>query len=464
MSEPTLLEDFTWRGQFWRPDRPAVQVAGTVVFTANEGLVLDLDGLVEDVHKSFSGTSQFPLLLGTVDAGPVTLLDALQRSFHFGGVARSSYRCRFLLVGHHFDSREHVEARHMSLSFTGLEEWLGHAPFSWRAKPDRWPPQISYRHRPPAEVAFAVPEVDATITFGSRLNVESTRTTLGQESIALITIAPPARWSLEQFLERTMQLQALLRALMGHNVFVLRAEALVTERTRSAPPSGIAVYFGDRSRNSAPREAHAHEMPFTARALGRRMKSVLSRWFAAYDELGPVLNVFFGALYAPFTYSESEFLSLSQAVESFHRRRFGGLFVSKTTYDKVYASLVNAIPRRLNADLAAALKGRLRYGNEVSLRSRIRDSLKKIGSEGGALVANDAGVFVRRVTDTRNYLTHYDPSLKSRAATGVDLYWLTRRLERLMMLLLFRDMGIPTKRAAAALKAAQTGVRFPDLN
>jgi len=41
---------------------------------------------------------------------------------------------------------------------------------------------------------------------------------------------------------------------------------------------------------------------------------------------------------------------------------------------------------------------------------------------------------IRDIVNTRNYLTHYDDSLKSKAAHGIELYMICRKMEMIIRL------------------------------
>ncbi|MBM4038327.1 MAG: hypothetical protein FJ290_07425 [Planctomycetes bacterium] len=50
-------------------------------------------------------------------------------------------------------------------------------------------------------------------------------------------------------------------------------------------------------------------------------------------------------------------------------------------------------------------------------------------------------MFAKKVTDTRNYFTHYSPGLKNRAARGGGLLWLKMKMEKLLEVCFLRELG-----------------------
>lgn len=85
------------------------------------------------------------------------------------------------------------------------------------------------------------------------------------------------------------------------------------------------------------------------------------------------------------------------------------------------------------------VKRRLAYGNELSLRRRLR----KLVDEFGSLFGEDKqkSALVGRVVDARNYYTHYDPNLEKASADGADLLLLCYRMEALFELCLLKELG-----------------------
>ncbi len=107
---------------------------------------------------------------------------------------------------------------------------------------------------------------------------------------------------------------------------------------------------------------------------------------------------------------------------------------------------MQVIPPDLDPGFKQSLKkGRLRYANEYSLRKRLHELAHHLApylplrflAESG-----DRNAFVEKATDTRNYLTHYDPELREKAATnGAELYELGKKLCAILDALLLEEIG-----------------------
>jgi len=85
------------------------------------------------------------------------------------------------------------------------------------------------------------------------------------------------------------------------------------------------------------------------------------------------------------------------------------------------------------------LESRLKHGNEISLRQRIKRIIQPYKS----LIGNNKRreQLIASIVDTRNYLTHYEERLRVRAASGNDLWDLCMKLEAIFQLLILKELG-----------------------
>lgn len=169
----------------------------------------------------------------------------------------------------------------------------------------------------------------------------------------------------------------------------------------------------------------------------------LRNWFkqAKPSELKPTHDLYFGTLYIPLMYRESHFLSLAQAAESFHRRKYRGKYLSDKDYKEIPDVLVNAIPLAVKKYFKNSLENKLKYSNEFSLRKRLKEIFDEYQHEIPGVFIKNKGAFIDNVVDTINYLTHYDKDLKERAASGNAIFHLTQELKTLLEICLLRELG-----------------------
>ena len=212
------------------------------------------------------------------------------------------------------------------------------------------------------------------------------------------------------------------------------------------PPVEIFYRLSDIPKSHKP--LHPFDMLFTFKDISNSFESFLRNWFEKEDLLEPVYNLYFGTLYNPRMYLEHRFLSLIQAIESFHQRTYGGEYSSDEDYKVVYDALVNSIPEGVRSGLKDRLKEYLKYGNEFSLRKRLKEIFDKNQEILDGHIGNKKA-FIEKVVDTRNYQTHHDEELKERAASGEDLYRLIQKLKMLLEICLLTELGFTSEKIKA---------------
>ena len=95
----------------------------------------------------------------------------------------------------------------------------------------------------------------------------------------------------------------------------------------------------------------------------------------------------------------------------------------------------------------------LQFGNQRSFAERLRE-LAQIHPLLGPEVFGDVPQFVRRVTDTRNYLTHWDETTKGKAARGMELWPLCEQLAVVLEACLLGEIGFSEDLIAESIRRA----------
>ena len=128
-------------------------------------------------------------------------------------------------------------------------------------------------------------------------------------------------------------------------------------------------------------------------------------------------------IYNDYLFIQFRFLGLIQALETYCRRVQGGKYLPDAVPRGIAAALKAALPPTTPQDLRNSLvQGKIKYGNEYSLRKRLRELLCSLEDETTKLIADSPGKFAEDVTATRNYLTHYSSELQAQAFKGGELY------------------------------------------
>ena len=448
LSELSLNEDFARRGRWWLPRRKSDTLAGEVSFS-DRGIRLNLDGHFgikefQDPTGWFGSGFKAPLIHGqTVEGDFCMLLRSVVSGFDSGS---RSFAPRYLLVSEETLGKSEPLVAEVLVHFSHLEEWAckqlirtdrGGSPgtFNIAVATDRaevfkiesdtafktltlWtaienhfkPGEVRLSHRSHFEIVFKSPQtIDGTTRF------------IGQ-------------------------LADLLTLLIGETAYITKVR--IISKSRATNPPIVDVFSSWMRGDAAP--VRAPEMCLPLDKLNAEERGIFSSWFEQSERLQPVYALLLSTMRKGQTHLQMDFLNLVQALETFHRRIYGGLTVPTDVYLPVKDVLKAAIPSGTPADLVERLGGLLEYGNELSLKKRLMHLCSTLKSESveSLLGVSEDGLskLLQLVTDMRNYRTNYDDKLHSRVKTLIDdlvaAYNVNLRLRALTTLLLLRYLGL----------------------
>jgi hypothetical protein len=171
---------------------------------------------------------------------------------------------------------------------------------------------------------------------------------------------------------------------------------------------------------------------------------ILSAWFRLDKRLRDTLLLLTSLIQSEGQFLEFEFLALVQIVEALHRIKEPQHYMPKETYEAVKVALISAIPPTLSEAHRSSLKNKIKYGNELSLRTRVRKLCTQLPDSLRNIIASDPGKFTAMVVDGRNYLTHRDEDLAESELSPEQLRRTCQALKLLLTVLFLQDLGMPS--------------------
>ena len=109
--------------------------------------------------------------------------------------------------------------------------------------------------------------------------------------------------------------------------------------------------------------------------------------------------------------------------------------MDEESYEALVSGIIKDCPER-HRDW---LKGRLMNGNEINLSNRIKKIIEPFKEHLGT--SKERGKLLRKIVDTRNYLTHYSERLHDVSAKGRDLWALCLKMEVIFNLHFLKVIG-----------------------
>ena len=145
-----------------------------------------------------------------------------------------------------------------------------------------------------------------------------------------------------------------------------------------------------------------HTALFLYPQVASNLEEIMGRWFESYESFESAFNLYFATRAQPSQFLDAKILWLTQALETLHRRSSEETEMPDEEFWDLSDSLTQACP----PNRREWLKARLRHDNKLSFRNRIRRLLEPVGRWFGD--ERERRALVKIISDTRNYLTHYD--------------------------------------------------------
>lgn len=201
------------------------------------------------------------------------------------------------------------------------------------------------------------------------------------------------------------------------------------------------------------REEMCRDLLLPYPSMAEHLPEVARRWMELAPTLGAAADVIYISLVRPLPFTETRFLFMAQAVETLHRRLYGGEHIPKAEYrtlnKKLRKALDDAFPDDLAPEARQAIKERLGYANEFTLKDRFLDLLRRLPGDVCAYICNDAQAFAEACKNERNLLTH-DPADSVHEPMS-DRHGATHTLRWLAVLTILRHLGVPDELLAKRL-------------
>jgi hypothetical protein len=441
-------------GLWWLPNDPEVQVAGTLSIFEDGSVQLRLIGSLIDFNKLQQITT-VPAIVGSGSGENVTLFSSRSTGSRasFPGTITMELRPELTVVGAHLESRDELRILTAFAEFDHMYRWVGESGLKERLRvvKDIGVIGLTYDYEKPAAIEANLGSRKIGWHFGYQSSRPSEQALSFVESVS-VEVEPILPVGFDELLEQHITpLQNFVTLGVGEFAQLRALRVILDAPGRDEKKNRpVRLIFEPSYYREIPKPIDPERMLFTLGKIRDRLADILGRWFDQLETLRPVVNLYFATVANRRMYLEHRFLSLVQAAETYHRKTNLRTIAPHQAFSDVRRSLCQVIdgaPDLKPAD-RQMFKSKLAYLNEVPLKERLRELL----AEHQYAFAIADGVLedlARKVGDTRNFLTHYDPSLQCRAAHGIELLRLGDKVQMLMELCFLRDLGFTEPDLAA---------------
>lgn len=436
-----IHDKYEKRGYFWLPDHEDHRVHGTLTITDGGNIELEIVGHFEEKSELQDKEIEFERIIGHIEQGGlVTLEDCfyVKKSYPFQKITRSSLCVNSALIGVGYEKSEVIAFNSVSFTVEGINEWLGVRGLDVSHEDSYRTVTIKYKAQ--EEINLELSDgFKLKIRFASPSRFKAFEATISQQAYLTLHSDKPKEFS--EFIDVISKLTYFLCFAIDSNVTISDVSAKSNDLTMEISngkklPVPIKAYYTSLPFSKEAPKIYDHRMLFQFEKIRGNAEEIINMWLEAYSRISPAIGLYFSSVAGEHKYLEYRFLALAQGLETYHRRTSSDDTLME---DGQYQSLVESILSLVPKAHIEWLKGRLRYGNEISLAKRIKRIIDPYESYLGS--NRERSRLIRKLVDTRNYLTHYSEELEKRAAKENALYTLCLKMEAIFQLHLLQQIG-----------------------
>lgn len=440
----------TIKGRWWIHGDDKPEHSGVLSYEPDEGLKLKLD-----IPHSRSGHGLWmsflnpppnvaPLIHGIDEHGAhVTLFGChcieSQRKSNLDTCVISSLTA---LLNYRATSWTDARFSTVAINYSLLHQWMNRRSFKSSTTKDKKPAFELESH----------PQILLKLSDGVTLRLESSHAyeRVSNENLNLhfehrIWFHFDQPQSVETIYKSFAQIiRSLLCLLTGEHVFIDRIglfeqDPFIPSKAVRAPT--VVLLQENAGIAGANRKLHGTQMITSYDTVATNFERIVRDWFALYDRLGPVIDLYMLLHARSSPPMQNAFLFLAQALEVYHASsaRFNPVETPRAKHKSRVKAILDSAP----AEHKDWLKEKLAYSNQKTLATRLGEILDLNADESRKLTAGIED-FPAKVRHTRNYYTHYDPKLRKTAkiAKGPELIHITYALDALLEISLLKELGI----------------------
>jgi len=384
-----------------------------------------------------------------VKGDAVTILDAQSfvgsiSSRSAGMVQSIKIWAPVLVFGAYLPANPHFER--MYFRVPGLQVWLGRGYVNIEKAHDKNKniTKTSFCIEQVPDEQFSIESIDSDISLRCERISRLTSCQLLLKAYGWFSFQPRQKKPIDWFW-RHHNTFIMMLSFLSADVFF--ADAIQAEVDDSNDRLDILVTSPESKNN---KDKTTMDFLLSRSRISTELCSYCNKWFAIFDRVEKPACLAQGIFASKSPWLYVEFLLLMQALEGLHRALYDDNYMSDPEYEKVEAELVHAIPDNVQSNHKDALKSRIRYGNQFSLRKRLDELAGKLSKRSCACIFGGSGYVPQSWIDTRNYYTHWDSDLLSKALDNQDMYHANIKMQYFIRSIYIQLMGISSEDLDAA--------------
>lgn len=440
-----MIEEFTYKGVWFIPEKPENQITGTLTFKPNSDPNLELLGSFYRGNSMHEPT----FILGySTDGEKITLY----KSFEYSRSAVTEYAPMYVMIGEHFYKEEDFKFKIIKGRFKNLEQWIDISGFE-SVDTDFDTHETKIHYQLPDPIKFEVEQgITGTINFTSSVPYQRKELTVTVKQHCEIHLEFDQAHSFFVVLSKLSLFQNFLTLATFEPVFPtsIKLICIPSLNENNDDFTRIDVIYKPGFNY---KKTNTTQFLFKYKDIVNDFDTIISKWFALADKIEPVTNLLFDSFYYGEVFNENKFLNIIHALETFHRRFRVNDVLPQESYKKRIDNIIAEVTKDEDKEW---LKEIFNIKNEHSLQTRLENLLDEASSETIEKIIAEKKTFIKNAKNSRNYYTHYDLRKERTALKGSKLYSHTQRLRVLLIIIILKEMSFSKEKIDNLFKRNET--------
>lgn len=412
-------------GIWYLPNDKENQISGTLNIEENGKITLEVMYGFSSLSNIFKSV-EIKVIHGRLPNGKdISLFDSLQTNVNFNmpGYPTVVYSPRFAIIGNLYNSLDEVVISEMKATYSNLGNWLNIRPFHIDSDKGR----ISVDYQVPDSIRYRVGDnEEIEFSFKGKINTNHIDSyAIEQSEVVRFCYKIPVKY--EQALDSASQFSDFLTLCIGVKTDILTIQA--------QDDKGEDVKFIMNMNSISEGDIKEEQIYLQYTSIKDVFEDCYKQWKNKQDSLGPLIWYFIEAHDRGFHIPMS-FLKSVQAIEAYSRRLRNNERMPENEFIQWVNSIVSKVENKEDEELIKSI---------ISNEPRLRDRLREIFSEINYLLnisSKKRKSLINKIVNTRNYYTHFDEGLKSKAMSSDMIYYVTILLKSVMRILLMQELGL----------------------
>ncbi|MGY6649859.1 ApeA N-terminal domain 1-containing protein [Wenyingzhuangia sp. IMCC45574] len=435
-----MNKGFECKGK-WKLPENNDWIFGTLTFDPESGGQLELFGTF---NRDITDQSSKEIIIGLTDLGEITLIDNWFSGIKTSnGIVIGKYEPIRIIKGHHFESENEINFERVIFKVFNLFQWFDITGQTHEFK-NSDSTSYSIHYDKINEIPFVINEncsgvisFDAPVHFQKNYNSVSLR----EEAYVMLSYTKKTNYlEIIKDITNFIDLITLFAFEQSYPISITLKDANYTTGKRLFEKEKyIHLFYKTSFYNKKHKLRHPGNHVVKYSNININLPTIIEKWFTFYNEIEDVISLMLSHFKTKHWFSTDKFLETIKALESFHRKYYNNERVPSEQFEAIKSSILEQV--ELEENDIKWLKSKL-IGNEPHLVSRLKELVND--NKNKFIIENIESLdkFCYKVTDSRNYYTHYSPHLKKRALNDSKLYEITRISRGLLFSCILKKLEI----------------------